>query len=87
MKKEWPVPKIGEIWVDRDKRSWSGNRRVVVTLIAFGAVTYRQVIGVNDSVEGRAFRSKLERFTRAFRPLGQPESAGAVARADGRVTG
>ncbi len=66
MMKEWPVPKVGEIWRDRDKRMWSGNRRVRIHLVFDGAVTYQQVIGANNENTSRLFRSQLARFSRAF---------------------
>jgi hypothetical protein len=67
---------VGDIWVDRDPRSWSGNRRVKVMSITTGVparVHYRQVVG--NSLSTRAFRSDYERFQRAFRLLkaGSPQ--------------
>lgn len=57
---------VGEIWRDRDPRMWSGNRRVVVVCITDTHVYYRQVVGDGNAATGREFRSKRDRFPRAF---------------------
>ena len=68
MAKQWPVVQVGQIWRDRDPRSWSGNRRVVVLdADPDGKVVYRQVVGpFNDSGDWPTHRSRYQRFQRAF---------------------
>jgi hypothetical protein len=85
MKKPRPEPRAGQVWRDRDPRMWNGDRRVRVTstIREDGGlfVTYRQVVGLKNVEMGQTFRSRYERFQRAFVPidlLEQPPSVDAV---------
>lgn len=66
MRKERPEVKVGDIWRDRDPRSWSGNRRVKVVRIEDGRVFYRQTVGNTNYITEQEYSSKFDRFQRAF---------------------
>ena len=65
-----PDVHAGDVWRDRDRRMMSGNRRVKVTRTALidgtAYVFYRSVVGANNREIGTEFRSRYERFQRAF---------------------
>jgi hypothetical protein len=69
-----PLPDVhaGQIWRDRDKRSFGGNRRVRVEIVTRDGdavtVCYRQIdrFGSSDGVFSQKFRSRYDRFQRAF---------------------
>jgi hypothetical protein len=72
-KKERPGVHVGDIWVDRDKRMLSGNRRVRVVSVTRESsgtvdVRYQQIIGVGEYIKAfdPVYRSRYERFQRAF---------------------
>lgn len=60
----------GQIWLDRDKRSYGGHRRVIVTKTARAGekvtVTYQQVTGLDNRQWPGEFTSRYDRFQRAF---------------------
>ncbi len=71
----------GDVWRDRDKRMLSGNRRVKVDRVVRDgdAVTvyYRSAVGQANEPMGSYFKSRYDRFQRAFNrvippPLGEP---------------
>lgn len=70
MKKTRPEVHVGQVWRDRDKRSYSGNRLVRVLSIEAGSfathVYYKQVIGQNRREVDPLFHSQYKRFQDAF---------------------
>lgn len=70
MKRVLSVPKPGQTWRDRDKRMSSGNRRVRVTATIIDGpkgvwVFYRGIFS-NGEMHGQLFKSRWDRFQRAF---------------------
>lgn len=58
--RSYPTVEVGQVWVDRDQRMSSGNRRVTVKVSdPNGFVTYENY--------GRRYRSRYQRFQRAFK--------------------
>jgi hypothetical protein len=64
-------PDIGSVWVDKDKRSLSGDRRVKVLCVDdFGFVRYKQVSHYGREYD-RVYISRWRRFVKAFRKVDQ----------------
>jgi hypothetical protein len=60
----------GQVWRDRDARMLSGNRRVKVTKCVRDGdkvtVFYRSAVGDNGVPFGAEYKSRYDRFQRAF---------------------
>jgi predicted SnoaL-like aldol condensation-catalyzing enzyme len=81
MRQQRPDVHAGQIWVDRDKRMLSGNRRVrVIQTMRDGdkvTVTYRCVAGPDNKEYPPTCTSRYDRFQRAF-DLVAPSAPGGV---------
>jgi len=85
MKKQYPDVRLGQTWRDRDKRMASGNRRVRVVGIAGAggdATVGYQIVDARNLSLGRCYRSRYDRFQRAFELIAPAQAEPVVRQSD-----